>query len=634
MLTKKPNEEYLKNNLKYLSPSIKKQVEKVDPGDLWTRVIISYSEDNQPLCKLKDGEQEFSITGQSPLQEVKCLYSKIKISDAGALFVYGSGFGYPLFELFKLKQDNTIVFVYEQNIYLFTAMLYYFDLEPLFKTQKIRFFIGEFADFIEDFRKVFFTNVFLYATAPSVVFTPLAKRNFKKDYLRIHNQIFNEIGLNIFYMGNDHYDTLLGFHNMVANIPEVIENPYLSILKNKFTGKPAFIIANGPSLDKNILELKKVQDKGLIISTESAIVPLIKNQIKPDILCILERTKDSYTYHFEGREYPKDVSLLALSLIDKNIFPSFSGPRIPIYRNTESLNRWICSFIGESSSSLDAGANVSHLAFEIAVFMGADPIIFVGQDYAFSPSGISHSKDAVYLTNKGAKALKTIKSKPIVYVEGNDGRQLPSTQLWVDFRQGLEKKIALYPTVKVLNATEGGALINGSEVMALSEAIQLYCHEKIDYRVDEIINQEKFKVDSGKRKEKLKLFIAELNKYTKTYRLLSSIAIKAAIRSKEMIDLIEYNDFSKVLEAAEQAYEENFTDINKFMTDNLHYVFLQQILVVGFHKMNRLGLISSKERMKKVLEIHQELFQRLNIICQSVAVNYEMAAEKLVGILQ
>ncbi|OEF98886.1 hypothetical protein BHF71_02870 [Vulcanibacillus modesticaldus] len=616
-------------NIEYLPSQLLNRILKIRSEEIWENVIIEYTKEGHPICKYNTGQHIFHINSSQPTIEAKNWYHNLAIEDAGALFVYGCGFGYPLFEILKQKQPNTIVIVFEQNIYLFVAMLYYFDLEPIFKTQKFRFFVGKIEEFASEFQALFFTDVFLYSTAPYVVFTPTAQRNFKNEYLAIHSYIFKELSLNIFYLGNDHYDTLLGFHNLIANVYEVIENPYLSILKNKYKDVPAFIIANGPSLDKNIHELKKIKGRGLIISTESAIIPLTKNNIKPDILCVVERIRNAYEFHFKDRKYSDDISLLALALIDRNIFPSFSGPKIPIFRCTESINRWMNNIIGDKESELDAGANVSHLAFEIAVYLGANPIIFVGQDFAYGLDGRTHSKYSVYYEDIGKKSVSKIKSKPVVYTEGNDGTQIPSTQLWLDFKRGLERKIANYPHLEILNATEGGAKIYGTTKIKLSTAIHKYCKTKISLRVDQLINNNKNKINQSERTKKFQNLIDELSLYAAKFRNLCQVAIKGNIRSKQMIELFEQKKIVEIIDILEKAYEDNFKDLKQFMTDNLYYVFLQQVLLIGFHKMNRLGVIKSPERVKKVFLIHEELFHNLNIVCQSVTINFEMSIEKL-----
>lgn len=616
-------------NLAFLPSLLQKRVLAIKDEDLWKRIEIIPSEEGVPVCRYKEDRTSFQINSIKPLREAENWCNSLSIEDAGALFVYGSGFGYPLFALLKHKQPNTLVMVFEQNLYLFKAMLYYFDLEPLFVTQKFTFFVGDIDDFRHEFQQVFFSEVFLYSTAPYIVFTPTAQRNFKMDYLKIHTHIFKELNLNVFYMGNDHYDTLLGFHNLMNNVMEVIHNPYFSILKGKYKKVPAFIIANGPSLDLSLEELKKIDGKGLIISTESAIVPLIKNNIKPDILCIVERTIDSHYYHFKDQNYPDDISLIALALIDPHIFPSFSGPKIPLFRSTESVNVWVNQMIGDQESKIDAGANVSHLAFEIAAYLGADPIILVGQNYAFGPDGITHSKDAVYLTEKGKKALNTIKSKPVAYVENNEGKQIPTTLLWLDFKNGLERKISSHPQIKVINTTEGGAKIHGAELEKIDTVIEKYCTTPLKYRVNQLIEENKKKINIDLRREKLKKLILELYHYAEKYHHLCQTAIKGKVRSRHMLDLTEEDLSDELIKNFNQAYEDNFYDARKFMKDNLYLVFLQQVLTVGFHKMNRLGVINSPEKIKKIFKIYEELFMHLNMISQSVAVTFEKTAEKL-----
>jgi len=616
-------------NLQFFSTDVRQRVNNIHTTELWEKIEILHTQEGYPICNYKEHGQHFQMNSIQPLKEVTEWCTHLSLEDAGCIFLYGGGFGYPLFELHKQKQENTMIIVFEQNIYLFAAMLHYFDLEPLFKTNKFKFFIGDSKDIANEFHTFFYSEVFLYTTNPFVVFTPTALRNFKREYLVLHSYIFKELSLNVFYMGNDHSDTLLGFHNQIANVKEVITNPYLGILKDQFQKIPAFIISNGPSLDKNIQELKKINGNGLIISTESAIVSLAKNQIEPDILSIVERTKYTYEYHFKDRNLSNRISLLALALIDSHVYPAFTGPRIPIFRSTESINQWINRIIGDQSSALDAGANVSHLAFETAVYLGCNPIIFVGQDFAFGENGKTHSKDAAYHEEKGKEIISKIKEKPVVYVENNEGKMIPTTQLWVDFKQGLERKIALHLDKKIINATEGGARIEGTTCIPLHEVIQQYCIKPLPYRVNEKIMKEKNKINLQEREKKLDNLIKELQLYIQQFRQLCQFALKGRIRSKQMLELTSSELDDETLHRLEKAYEENYLVLKHFMDDNLYLVFLQQVLVVGFHQMNRLGSITSIDRVKQLFMIHDELFENLNLICQSVVVNFEMAIDKL-----
>ena len=635
MIIAKSNEtkEMFEKNLQLLSPWLRESVLQIDEQELWKKVEVTYNDEGYPICRYHQDSNSFQITSERPLQDAEKWSKPIIEQGAEAIFLYGSGFGYALFELFEHKRPNTIVVVFEQNIYLFTAMLHYFDFEPIIKTQKIAFLIGDVEHFATAFEKLFFSIVFASCTFPTVAFTNTAKRNFKAIYMRIHKYVFTQLALFIFYIGNDHLDNLIGFHNMLANAKEIVQNPNISCLKDQYKDVPAFIIANGPSLDKNIQQLKKIQGKGLIISTESAIIPLMKNNIKPDILTIIERTKYTYTYHFENIDYPEDIALLSLALVDKQVYPSFHGAKIPIFRNAEAINQWINKHLGDGSA-LDAGANVSHLALELAAYLGANPIVFVGQDYAYGPDGVTHSKDAVYSEEKGKRAREIIKSKPIVYVESNDGTMIPSIQLWIDFKEGLERKITTHFNNTFINATEGGAKIQGTKCEQLDNVIEEYCTNSIPHRVNELIAENKIKISISKKKESLIEFIKSVENYSNSFRNLIKETVNGKLECKKMIRLSEGKDREKFHNILEESYLKNITTFHLFITDDLYRCFSQQIIFAYFYLINRLGTIDTPEKITEIFKIQYNFFNHLNVICQSVSIHLENAVESLADVLK
>lgn len=630
MIIAKQNEtkEMFLKNLQLLTPWLKESVLQIDETELWEKVKITYNEEGYPICRYYENNTSFQITSERPVQEAEQWCKGISTQGAGGIFMFGSGFAYSLFEIFAQKQPHTLVILFEHNIYLFAAMLYYFDLEPIIKTQKIAFLIGDIEHFAKAFDQLFFSIAFASCTSPAFAFTHMAQRNFKSQYMIIYQHIFQKLALFVFYIGNDHLDNLIGLRNLLANIKEIVQNPYITCLKDKYKDVPAFIIANGPSLDKNIHQLEKIQGKGLIISTESAIIPLMKNKIKPDILTIIERTKYTYLYHFENVEYPEDMALLCLGLVDKQVYPSFPGQKIPVFRNAEAINQWINKFLGDGSA-IDAGANVSHLAFELAVYLGANPIVLVGQDYAYGPEGVTHSKDAVYSEEKGKLAREIMKSKPIVYVEGNEETMIPTNQLWKDFKQGLEQKIATHSYKTILNATEGGAKIKGTKCEQLSRVIEEYCIRPLPCLVHEVIAENKAEISMELRKESLIKFIKNVEEYAELFRNLSQEAINGKLTCKKMMYLSQEKDSEKYSSILEEAYKKSIETYQIFIKDDLCRCFSQQVIFAYYYLMNRLGLINTPEKITEIFRIQHEFFHCLNIVCQSVSIHFENAVELL-----
>lgn len=623
----KTKEMFLKN-FQLLAPWQRALVEKIDEDALWKRVEVTYSDHGYPVCRYRQDDKMFQIVSTQPAAEAQTWCKALIKRASGSIFLFGAGFGYPIFEIFSHKMPHTLVIVFEQDIFLFKAMLYYFDFEPLIKSGKLLLFVGDAAHFERAFSELFGSLNFFSCTFPAFCFTPAAQRNFKAAYLTIYKFVFARLSLLTFYIGNDHLDNLVGLCNLIANAGAIVRDPYISCMKDRYKGTPAFIVANGPSLDKNISLLKDIAGKGLVISVESAIVPLIKNGIKPDILTIIERSKETYSYHFENRSLPEDMVLICLAMVDKQVFPAFKGATIPVFRSGETINQWVNHNLGDGSA-IDAGSNVSHLALELAAYMGANPIVFVGQDYAYGAKGTTHSRDASYYEKTGEEARTLIESLPIIYVEGNDGSQIPTNPLWNGFKMGLEIKIAEHPDILFLNATQGGAKIAGTKCAALSEIIAQYCTQKIPCRVNQMIDDYKKQVSVPERMALLEHFAEDAAQYAQLLRGFVQETVKGKLNCKKMVQLSSTADPKSCEAVINETYQRHLAVFDTFLRDGLCRHFIQQMFFVYYYLVNRIGKIDAPEKVTEVMKLQYDLFYYLNIVIQSLSIHLENAAESL-----
>lgn len=620
-------------NLELLTPWLRESVSNISEEELRERVEVTYNGEGYPICLYRQGDVCFHITGEHPVQEAEKLGKSIQQKGSAEVFLYGTGFGYALFELFAHKMPHTLVVVFEQNLYLFKAMLYYFDLSPIMKSQKIIFFIGDSSYFKRAFEELFFSMLFFSTTYPTTVFTLPAVRNFKKEYLEIHRFIFNELTFLMTCIGNSHQDNMIGLRNLVANTKEILENPYVSCLEGKYRNVPAFIISNGPSLDASMPLLKEIRGRGLMIAVESAIVPLAKNGITPDILVIVERTKYTYLYHFQDRNYSPDIALLALAITDPRVFPSFAGEKIPIFRKGEDLNRWFNQNLGDGSA-LDAGANVSHLAAGTAMYLGADPIILVGQDFAYGPGGVTHSRDAVASQEKGERARKFLHAIPTVSVEGNNGEMIPSNQLWGNFRQGLEQIIEVHPEHHFYNATEGGAKIKGTERATLDQLITQYCTGPVPCRINELIAENKKSISVSERRALLEKSVNDIEHYAAFFRSLANELNLKKLECKKMMHLCAAEDHEKYHGILDEAYQKSITTFYQYAEDSLCRYFFQQLNCTYFHLLDRLGAIDTPEKAMQAFGVQSQFYYDLRVVSQSLSVTLEESVETLKTLLE
>ena len=534
LIIAKPDEteDMYRKNYELLPPWLKVIVSNIPEEAYAGKIDITYNADGYPVCCYRRGDKCFHITSEHPLREAALWGQSVQPGDSAEIFLYGSGFGYTLFELFAKKPAHTFVVVFEQDVCLFKAMLYYFDLSPLFKTQKIIFFVGDSDVFRKAFLDLFCGTLAFITTYPTILCAFPAVRNFSNEYLEIHRYIFRELLLLISCIGNSHQDDMTGLHNLLANTTEILENPYLSSIKGKYRGVPAVIVSNGPSLDSALPHLKQIEGRGLMICVESAIVPLTINQIKPDILTALERTKANYRLHFENRDYSSDIALLALAMIDPRTFTSFAGEKIPVFRQGEELNRWFNRNLGDGSE-LAAGSSVAHLAVAAAMHLGADPIILVGQDFAYGPDGLTHSRDAAVLQEKGKSIRDVLHALPTIYAEGNNGEMIPTNQLWTNFRMTMESIIADHPEHHFYNATEGGAKIKGAQRAELGWLSQQYFTEPISYRPARLMAENREKISVNERRARLEKMRGDARHYAALFGIWPMKQIEKSWNAKE-----------------------------------------------------------------------------------------------------
>jgi len=622
----KEQDDLYSKNLAFLHEPLQRRIRQIEPEEVRRRVEIVRTREGHPVCRYKRAGTTVRINSTDPVGQAEAWGDQIPLEEIGALFVYGCGFGYPLLEIAKRKPPETVVLLFEPDIYLFIAMLRHFDLEPLFRTQKFAFFVGSYEDFAQEFERLLSTDVFHGCTAPSIAFAP-GSRPFKKECLHIHERVFEFFMLQLEKLGNDHYDSLLGFHHIVDNLDEVLKNPYLSCIKDQFKNVPAFIVANGPSLDKAIAELGKAKGKGLILCSESAITPLVKNQIVPDAVFVSERSERSFRRHFDNKRYPEELALIGLAVIDPRIFPAFAGPKIPVFRDSESNSTFFNQIVGDGSA-LFGGKSSAHFAFEAALYMGADPIVLVGQDLAYGPDGSTHSKQSVYAEAAQKDVVQKLQSLPAVYVESNDGRLIRSNLIWHQFKIMFEEMIARNPQTTVINTTEAGAAIKGTRRGKLASVIETHCASPLPRRLHEVISDNRKALDMKDRNRKRERLRAELEKYRAIYHALGLWTERRKRACERLLDRCETADAGIERELRE-AYESNLRDFIRFLSPHMHILYFQQVIMAGFYKMNVLGPPGAPWKWSKLFLVHHELFDHLTVVCQSLVRNIGIAIGKL-----
>ncbi len=373
--------------------------------------------------------------------------------------------GYFLRALRHTLRENIQFVVYEPSEELFAFVCRHFNLTDIFADERIRLVLpsmdqDKLFDEIRDASSGGARNQIMVVITPGYVkdrkFTDICEQ------IRIINEAEEGFNRN---MARE------AFRNFLCAVSS-LHNNYLvyDLWKVLPTELPVFLVAGGPSLLKNVEELKRVKGKGLIVAVDRAVSVLLNHNIVPDIMVTIDSTKDPTFLDHEGIENSYllcgfSANRASMRLHDGHLIFMHSDVR---YKEIPGLEGRLLNFG-------DVGGGVAPAAFIHFLYMKVDNLVLVGQDLAIEGTQ----------THADGKNDMVDMSK-LSYVEGINGGQVRGRWDLDRFRVFMEKKIREYPDTVVTDATEGGALIHGTKIRTLKETIDELCDK--DYDIDRILS--------------------------------------------------------------------------------------------------------------------------------------------------
>lgn len=264
-------------------------------------------------------------------------------------------------------------------------------------------------------------------------------------------------------------------------------------LNKKLCQIPLILVAAGPSLDKNIHLIQKVQSYAIILAVGRAVKPLLAAGVMPDLVIITDGQHFVYGNQLEGLGL--EIPLIGLSTCDPKAFKRHQGLRGIAFQEGFDLAEKAALNAGVTTTK--TGGSVATTALDLAIGWECNPIILVGQDLALE-AGRTHAQAA----GRGVIRHK----ETLLRVKGNKTETVMTTKNLNTYRVWMEQRIRQSPLIKVLNATDGGAAIAGTrpcslkEVLAIlkqSEPLESLLNEKLseptayDYLMGEIMGHRK-----------------------------------------------------------------------------------------------------------------------------------------------
>jgi len=343
----------------------------------------------------------------NPEKEAEKLFEKIPdkaqtntIESDDTYIFAGIGLGYAPIKFASKFNDRLLVIIEPDPGYLFASMCVN-DFTPVFKTEKCVIITQTQAEtvipLLEQLCELKNTKVITQNSLTQhqyswfKTFFALLERNKRKEEINTSTlEKFSNLWLK----------------NSAKNLKYFKTTPGISIYKNILDKKfSSIVVAAGPSLEDAIPYLKKIQDKMIIISVDTAVKTLNKNKIKSDFVLLIDPQYYAATHILDC-----DISDSVL-VTESSVYPSvmkvksrkkvFIESLFPLGRYFET------NLLHEKSfGKIIAGGSVSTSCWDFAKYIGSDKIYFTGLDLGY-PQKKTHIRGSTFEEKSHTTSLRT-----------------------------------------------------------------------------------------------------------------------------------------------------------------------------------------------------------------------------------
>lgn len=436
---------------------------------LWEKVQAAKNPDRSPqLADFIQKAKFLFYRDEDPIVSVRKIIDDWSFDSYDVLFIIGMGLGYLPAEAIKKGIGNPRMVIIEPSEETFCNALENTDLKLLLKNDRVDLLIGDdvhISNIVDRFQEK------IPIGKNQVIVHPNYEKVFGEKISLIKQELSERIrAVRDNWFTTKKYGQQM-FSNAVANLPSLFAGTPMRNVRGKFKGIPAVCVAAGPSLDHAISDLKILPRNVLLIACDSAVKALLKAGVRPHVVVttdIFETNIDKLKPHFE--ELRETIIIYSIESNPENVCNYLGTKRVAVSAYSKLLLSWIDPNLN-LECKLPAMASVSHMAIFSAMALGADPIVMVGMDLAYS-DGKSHSFDSVF--------FHSLDNKKMVPTLGNKGCMVSSSPQFVADKLLIEKIIVQNP-VRFINTSVDGAYISGTEVKRLTEVVNtIECTSQLD----------------------------------------------------------------------------------------------------------------------------------------------------------
>jgi len=467
---------FFENNLKLLKDSY---------PDVWEKMCSVGKTLNQDLVQLitnKKGIANLQIKQMvihdknNPAQEAKNLIKRQKnIEEHSDILFYGIGLGYVI-QAFNHEYPHKPFSIYEPIPEIFYHFLAQIDLTKFPRHILKNIYIETQPADVEQFcstyvKTISYSGIIIELPAYAKIF-PEKRRHF---FTVFENHIRERsVSINTLYSFEKRWTI-----NSTKNLIEVLKSPNILLeQKDQFIGKPAIMVAAGPSLEDELENLQKIKNEGLayIFSLGTALNSLIKNGIYPHAACTYDPSEKNLVICEEVIEKGIDsIPLIFGSTVYYETLAKYPGPKMHMLISQDTLaSYYLKPRNSNRNETIQDATTIAVITLQLLAKMGFSPIILVGQNLAYRGNKV-YAAGATFHPQELSKEILD----NAIWIKDVYGNSLPSSHTFNRMRQQFEFYLKHHPSLNVINTTKQGAHIEGTTFQTLDDLIRNQLHERV-----------------------------------------------------------------------------------------------------------------------------------------------------------
>lgn len=431
--------------------------------------------ENKTLFINKDGKTTYFHSKYNPLREADAIVDEYKdVKEDTNVIFYGTGLGYHI-DSFLEKYPNVNYCIYEPIPELLYTYLSYKPIKDLPSKNLMSIVMG-----IEEQKITKLLKQFINKNRGNILLVelPIHKQIFSQEYENFLSLFKRMIKSKRSKLHTDYAFQKRWIINSMKNFSDVISTPNIIMgNKEKFKGKPAILVAAGPSLNEEIENIRYIKENGLayIFSVGSAINTLIYHDIYPDCICTYDPKETNQKVIAKVKEKGiSDIPMIFGSSVGYETLEEYPGEKYHMLTSQDTIANYFLRTVDNEKIDMVLDApSIAVVTMQLLYTLGFGPIVLVGQNLAYRGKE-RHSEGVYYSSEVTEKEMDNG-----IWVKDVYDNEVLTNEGFNSMREQMELYIKEFPNLEVINTTKDGAHIEGTTFMKLDKVMNKYLDAKV-----------------------------------------------------------------------------------------------------------------------------------------------------------